>query len=249
MPRPINPKEHAAHRAQILAAATALVNRVGYEAMTVQDILDATGISKGAFYHYFSSKHALLEALIDSLLEQVDAFLTPIIEDPELNALQKLCRAFQTIAHWKSERMDLMLGILRIWYADSNAIVRQKATDRSMGVLAPALSQIIAQGIREGVLHPAHPEQVSLVVCDLLQGMGNAAARMLLFEHSEAVEVETLIDLTAAYTAALERVLDAPNGSIVVITPEALRAYVDLIPRGAAIQPNGHSSIDPNRSS
>jgi len=63
MARVIKEQEHAERRNEILDVAQKLVYTRGYEQMSIQDILDALGISKGAFYHYFDSKQALLEAL------------------------------------------------------------------------------------------------------------------------------------------------------------------------------------------
>jgi len=41
------------------------VYTTGFEQMSVQDILDELKISKGAFYHYFDSKLALLDGLVN----------------------------------------------------------------------------------------------------------------------------------------------------------------------------------------
>ncbi len=60
MPRTLNPAAHALKRDAFLDAAERLIRTKGYEQMTVQDVLDELGASKGAFYHYFDSKEALL---------------------------------------------------------------------------------------------------------------------------------------------------------------------------------------------
>ena len=52
-----------ARREQILRTAEALFYAQGYEQTSVQDILDAIGISKGGFYHHFESKLDLLDAI------------------------------------------------------------------------------------------------------------------------------------------------------------------------------------------
>ena len=57
-------------RTEILSAAQELFFSKGYEATTVQEIIDAVGIAKGTFYHYFESKVDLLDALIASMTEQ-----------------------------------------------------------------------------------------------------------------------------------------------------------------------------------
>ena len=39
----------------------------GYQATSIQDILDSSGISKGTFYNYFASKSELLTAIFKNL--------------------------------------------------------------------------------------------------------------------------------------------------------------------------------------
>ena len=46
---------------KILDAAAALFAEKGYQSTTLQDIIDATGLSKGAVYHHFRSKEEMLE--------------------------------------------------------------------------------------------------------------------------------------------------------------------------------------------
>ncbi len=52
-------------RERILEAAEDLVLARGYTATTVDAILDATGASKGSFFHHFPSKAALGKALLE----------------------------------------------------------------------------------------------------------------------------------------------------------------------------------------
>jgi TetR/AcrR family transcriptional repressor of nem operon len=52
-------------RRRILDAAYALVLRHGYTATTVDRVLRQTGLTKGAFFHYFQSKSDLALALIE----------------------------------------------------------------------------------------------------------------------------------------------------------------------------------------
>lgn len=56
-------------RDYIVSKAAELICSRGYENTTVNDILDAAQISKGQFYHYFSTKHELGIAVIDYLFE------------------------------------------------------------------------------------------------------------------------------------------------------------------------------------
>ena len=86
MARIVNQEEYEIRRNEILDAAQRVVYTKGYELMSIQDILAEVKISKGAFYHYFGSKQALLEALIQRLVDQIQQVLIPVIQDDQLSA-------------------------------------------------------------------------------------------------------------------------------------------------------------------
>jgi AcrR family transcriptional regulator len=123
--------------------AQRLIYTKGYEQMTIQDILDELRISKGAFYHYFDSKVAVLEALVERMaVKEVLPLLSSIVQDPDMSALEKLNRYFDTASRWKTAKRTLMLELLRVWMADENAIVRQKMYSMSIK-MSPLLTEII----------------------------------------------------------------------------------------------------------
>ncbi|MDT3397507.1 TetR/AcrR family transcriptional regulator [Streptomyces sp. B1866] len=63
---------------RLLAAATRLFAESGYDRTSVQDIVAAAGVTKGALYHYFGSKDDLLHEIYGRVLrlqqERLDAF-------------------------------------------------------------------------------------------------------------------------------------------------------------------------------
>src|ERR1700758_5079686 len=114
MARAVNVVEQAARRDAILDAAQRLILSNGYERLTVQDILEDLQISKGALYHYFDSKAAVVEALTQRLVDDVARALARIVEAPELDAADKLQLFFGEIVRWKSERQNLMVAMLPV---------------------------------------------------------------------------------------------------------------------------------------
>jgi AcrR family transcriptional regulator len=219
-------KEFTVRRNEILDVAQHLVYTKGYEQMTIQDMLDALQISKGAFYHYFRSKQELLDAMIEHMIVEGVNFILPIIQDPDLNALQKLQRYFDTVARWKNARRDYLMAIMRVWYADHNAIVRQKMIAAAIQRISPYFTQIIHQGMREGLFAPHYPDQVSEVVMALIQSMGDALAQFVLFYDPQGDDFQRIEGSVIAYTDAVERVLGAPPGSIHFFDVEILRDWV-----------------------
>ena len=114
MARTVDPVAHAVRRDAFLDAAQRLIQSKGYEQMSLQDVLDELGASKGAFYHYFDSKEALLAAVVDRIVEAATAAAVPVTMDPDVPALEKLTRLLASIAQWKGERSDLMIELVRV---------------------------------------------------------------------------------------------------------------------------------------
>src|SRR2546428_13357689 len=92
MARTVNPTLYTVRRDAFLDVAQRLIQTKGYEAMSVQDVLDELEVSKGAFYHYFDSKQALLEAVVERFADGAIAALAPVLGDPDLPALRKLAK-------------------------------------------------------------------------------------------------------------------------------------------------------------
>jgi TetR/AcrR family transcriptional regulator, transcriptional repressor for nem operon len=225
MARTVNEKEYAIRRNAILDMTQRLVYTKGYEQMAIQDILNELQMSKGAFYHYFESKPALLEALIERMQQEAEQLLLPIVQDPHLGALEKFQRYIDAGVRWKTARKTFLIELLRVWYSDHNAIVRQKMWATMSKTAMPLLMAIIHQGIREGVLNIPFPDQVGAVVLSFIYGLGDAFAELLLSPQSHGDELQRAERLVAAYGDALERVLGAPAGSLKLMDAAALREW------------------------
>ena len=79
---------------KILSAAERLFAQKGYAKTTLQDIIDTTGLSKGAVYHHFQSKEEIAARVGDRLGTQVTGELARIRDDASLTGLQKLQAVF-----------------------------------------------------------------------------------------------------------------------------------------------------------
>jgi len=231
MARIFKEEEYNTHRNEILDVVQGLFYTKGYEQTTIQDILNASQISKGAFYHYFNSKQDLLEALVNRTTAAALDVIRPIVDDPDLPAMEKFSLIFNTAAAWKTDRMDLMLSLLRAWYADDNALFRQKTIGSSLKEFAPILAEVIRQGIVEGVFSTPYHDQIGEVLLSLFQGMGDSVVSdymVLLGEPTEAERMESyqhIVKRVAAYTTALERVLGAREGSLSLVDVDMLKVW------------------------
>ena len=93
----------------ILDVATHLFVEKGYDATSLQDIINETNLSKGAIYHHFSSKEEIFEAIFHRIGDENTTALAKVRDDPSLNGLEKL-RAIFKAALFNSNQ-SLMLTV------------------------------------------------------------------------------------------------------------------------------------------
>ncbi|MBI5565057.1 MAG: TetR/AcrR family transcriptional regulator [Chloroflexi bacterium] len=225
MARTVKEHERAIKRKEIIDVVQRLVYTRGFDQMSIQDILNELQISKGAFYHYFDSKQALLDALIERIVEEAEPVVLPIVQDPTLPAMDKLHRFFDTSARWKAARKDYLLALMRVWYADENVLVREKAMIRMTRQFSPMLAGIIRQGVAEGVMNTPFPDQMGEMTLTLLQSLGDSYMDLLFAETRPPGALQHSIDLVAAYNDALERMLGTAPGALNLVDVSILEDW------------------------
>ena len=232
MARTVNEETFTSKRNEILDAVQRHIYAEGYEQMSIQEIRRELGISNGAFYHYFDSKPAVLEALVERGQDEAEILLLPVLRDPNLTALEKLQGFFGTFDRLRSARSTLVIDLLRIWYSDDNALVRQKVDDMVEVRRAPLLTTIIRQGLQEGVFSTAYPEHAAEIILNLLRGMRNKHMKWMLTLDSggdEAAAIEGIVTSHAAYMDAVEHVLGAPSHVLFRTSTEDVNFWVTAV--------------------
>ena len=225
--RTLNPASHASRRDAFIDGATRFIQSRGWERMSVQDLLDDLDVSRGAFYHYFDSKEALLDAVVQRMADVALATLDPLLADPSVPAPQKLEGVFTGIARWKNERRDLMLALMDVWLSDDNTIVREKFRRGVLPRLAPVLAEIVRQGQAEGSFTATDADETARVLVALLQGANETAIDLFLARQAGSIPLELVERRLGAYVEAFERILGLPPGSLVFVDEGTIRLWFD----------------------
>jgi AcrR family transcriptional regulator len=114
-------------RERVLTTARNLFSSHGYNGTSLQDILGAVGITKGAFYHYFKSKEALCEIILEEAIEEYHHLAEAIqddIADPEsLKRWLTLIIQQNTAGQWLNCRL---LTRLTIECAEMNPMMQNR---------------------------------------------------------------------------------------------------------------------------
>ncbi len=225
MVRTLDPLAHSVRRETFLDAAQRLMQAKGYERMSIQEVIEDVGASKGAFYHYFGSKSALLEAVVDRMVEDATGSVAPRVTDASVPALSRLDALFTGIATWKGERTELLLAVMEVWFADDNAIAREKFRQGVVRRLTPLLAGIIERGKREGTFTATSPDHAARVVVSLLMSLNEAATDLFYARRAGRITFEDVQVSFAAYAEAIERILGLTPGTFPVADQATLRRW------------------------
>jgi AcrR family transcriptional regulator len=166
-----------ATRRQLVATATELFAAQGYEATSIDNVLDAAGVSRGALYHHFPGKEALFEAVLEDVEAQLAADVVAAAEatgDPR-TSLQAGCLA------WLQRLRDPV--VRRIVLVDAPAVVgwaRWREIDEChwFGLLKSALAESLP------------PSRLDATSLDVLAHMLLAALNELAFVIARADDPE-----------------------------------------------------------
>lgn len=140
-----------ATRKQLLDAALAVIGEKGYSAATVDEIVEAAGVSKGVAYYHFKSKASMAESILEE-------------------GIGELIEGFERIAAEASNAPEALTGMVELF---ATRIFENKAFGRffvselwregrawsgSMrgyeGRLLDVLEGQLARGQREGIIRP-----------------------------------------------------------------------------------------------
>lgn len=139
---------------RLMAAATRLFSERGYDRTSVQEIVEAAGVTKGALYHYFGSKDDLLHEIYGRLLrlqqERLDTYA-----DAQEPVEQRLRRAAADVVVTTIDNLDDARIFFRSMHQLSPEKQKQVRAERRR--YHERFRDLVAEGQRSGVFHDATP--------------------------------------------------------------------------------------------
>lgn len=128
-PRQIKTKQT---RDKIFNAAVKLMNKYGYEYLTIRNICEAADVSTGTFYHHFQTKDDLLSVYLDN---SYNKYLSNRMKDTsELNIKDKILLVYDNYSKYCKESG---LAFISNYYSVKNKALdsRQKLTERQLDII------------------------------------------------------------------------------------------------------------------
>ncbi|ABG92319.1 probable transcriptional regulator, TetR family protein [Rhodococcus jostii RHA1] len=160
-----NPRRELVEK-QIIEQATRLFAERGFASTTLQDIADATGLTRPALYHYVANKDELLSRLVSESTETPAALLHTINERTDLGPTEKLREMATAIALHQAQAPDRFQLIIRSEAELPEDISRNY--EQSRRHVLKEFIHVIEDGIRIGEMRPVDPRTAALAVIGML---------------------------------------------------------------------------------
>jgi len=196
-------KKPDVRREEIVKAARTLFQTKAYDNTSMQDLMAVLNIAKGTIYHYFASKEALLEAVVDDLIDEELGKKEALMNSDDVrhhDALHKL-RILIT-SDRMAEEHDQILDAL---HQSNNPKMHVWQLGRYLTKLAPIYAAVVAEGCEQGIFTTAHPLECAEFILAGIQFLTDVG----IYPWS----AKQLARRMAALPALIEAQLGAPEGS------------------------------------
>jgi TetR/AcrR family transcriptional repressor of nem operon len=196
-------------KTRLLEAALQVIRAKGYSATRVEDICEAAGLTKGSFFHHFSSKEDLALAAAEFWIEGTGALFASARYQKEADPLDRLLSYIdfrKGLLQGELPDYTCLVGTMVQEVYDTHPALRE-ACNRSITTHAATLTPMIAEAMAQrGIKAEWTAESLALYVQASIQG----AFILAKAQHGVAV-AEDCLDHLHRYVELLFRPQPSPH--------------------------------------
>jgi TetR/AcrR family transcriptional regulator len=158
-------REITRHRSEILAAASALFARQGFEKTSMKQIADAADMSVGRLYSYFEGKGDVIRELLENSIADLERSGEEACRLTDAPLEQLRCRFKAAVDHFK-EHIDFFLIYHNENPLSCEGIIR-KEIEKSNDVAA----KLLARAVENGDIPPEDPHILAAMLISSAHGL------------------------------------------------------------------------------
>ena len=135
---------------RILDVARARLFAFGYSALTMEELAHDLGMSKKTLYVHFPGKDAIVQAIIESVGQEIRDHMDTVLGNPELDFTQKMCALIEVVGSNLARTSPGMLHDLQRFAPH----LYEKIDDLRSRNAPQVLGRLIRTGLAEGKVRP-----------------------------------------------------------------------------------------------
>ena len=211
---------------KIIEAGARVFDKKGYENASLQDVLNETNMSKGGFYHYFSTKLDLLRDIYSLRVENWYGETMEKIQNVGKGALQKLKMTLSMLNMLEKSSPRLPVVLSKLHMADEDPTVKEMIRKLTVEIVAPFIGKILAEGNEQGVFFVRRTEETAVIITLLALDINDESIKTLTEGKADSESVERTIDLLVAYRESIETLVSAPYASLSIFNAKEMIANI-----------------------
>ena len=138
-------------------------------------------------------------------------------------------RFWLLLTSWQSENPGFVMLLIQAAYCENGALMREKMKSCQLLSMQTALEGVLREGVESGDFFVDDVKTTAGLVLRLYMQFTDEIAFLLAGEENELQLCDKAIEKMRAYRTAIERMLFAPYGSIVLIESRNLQVLVQRV--------------------
>ncbi|MDR1587446.1 MAG: TetR/AcrR family transcriptional regulator [Treponema sp.] len=215
----------------IMRATEELFMRQGYEKTSMQQIADRSGLTKGALYHHFNSKEALLERMCADHYRTLSDAALPISSDASLSCFTRIRKLIDLARGLGISNVSFVSEYLKEKNDESSVMLRERLRKYDKKFYEDLIGPLLKQAREKGECSFASsPEMLAVFIQYLDRGVNEEINRVF-SEYSRSEAERRIVEIMKTYVYALSRMLNTrpEEVSTLIGLEESMHLYGELL--------------------
>ena len=201
---------HGNLKEEFLRLAFDFIHREDIDKLTLKILADATNTSRSAIYKHFTSKDALIKAIMEKGLEEFDNVIVPTLSNKKEDLDKRFFIAAHNYIDWAKENPNLY----RLLFGNAYAHIREEfITIRSENCNGfNALQALIEEGQQLGIIKKEDSFNQTIIVWSSLHGL-------------TSLIIDCFTDVQELYEPLLTQMIQNLLAGLIISIPAQIRTY------------------------
>lgn len=198
-------KEAEERKNEILDAASELFGQKGFDGTSTADILEKVGIARGTLYYHFKSKEDIMDSLIARFSSRMLCDARAIAQNKSIPVVERIVGVVLSLNVCQNNSVGKEL--IEHMHNPQNALMHQKTQKIIISEVPPILTEVIEDGIAEGLFQTPYPYECMEMVMTYTNAIFDGDDMVELTEESRNSRIK-------AFIFNMERLLGAQSGCL-----------------------------------
>ena len=201
----------------------------GYEKTSMRQIADHAGLTKGALYHHFSSKEALLDRMCSEHYRALSEAAESVVRE-NLPCFEKIRRVMEIPRNMGMSQIRFVSEYLKAANDEGSVMLKEKLRKHERNFFASGIGPLLKEARDNGECSfTVQPESLAVFIYYIDRGMNEEIGRV--FTESSANAEKSIIEILKTYVYSLSGILNAPLKKVsgLVNLEEAVHFYGEVL--------------------